>query len=127
MVARAGITGDDARRFWRIFNLLTRESLDFNSTEAGRRFSGICRDGTPWQFCVVMGTQSAHPVRFLTEVGSPAAPLSVRTALTLARTTEVFDLIDLPDQRKTAEVLVGLSPADDDHIAGLWVERGFLF
>lgn len=120
MVARAGIVGDDARRFWRIFDLLTRESLDHVRSESGRRFSGICRDGTPWQFCAVMGSHSV-PVRFLTEAGSPSSPLRERTALTLSRLTDVFDLIGAPGGRKTADVLAGLCPQDDDHLAGLWV------
>lgn len=119
-MTRAGILGDDARRFWRIFDLLTRESLDFARSEAVHPFSGICRDGTPWQFCAVMGSQSA-PVRFLTEVGSPSSPLPERTALTLARIAEVFDLIGAPGQQETAEVVASLSPRDGDHIAGLWV------
>jgi hypothetical protein len=120
MVNRAGIAGEEADRFWRIFDLLTRESLDFAPSQPERRFSGICRDGTPWQFCAVMGSQSV-PVRFLTEVGSPASPLRQRTALTLARMTEVLELIGTPGQHKTAKVLAGLTPPDDDHIAGLWV------
>jgi hypothetical protein len=120
MVKRAGIVGGAACRFWRIFDLLTRESLDFAPGEPAGRFSGICRDGTPWQFCAVMGSQAA-PVRFLTEIGSPASSLRERTALTLTRIIEVFELVEAPDQHKTAEVLASLTPADDDHIAALWV------
>jgi hypothetical protein len=120
MVRRAGLVDDDACRFWRIFDLLTRESLDFARTAALRRFSGICRDGTPWQFCVAMGSQSAS-LRFLTEVGSPASLLRERTRLTLTRMIDLFALIGAADQAETAEVLAELTPPDDDHIAGLWV------
>lgn len=120
MVTRAGIVGDDARRFWTIFDLLTRESLDHVRSESAPRFSGICRDGTPWQFCAVMGSSSV-PVRFLTEVGSPTSPLRERTALTLSRLTDVFDLIGAPGGRTTADVIAGLCPPDDHHVAGLWV------
>lgn len=121
MAARAGIIGEEAHRFWRVFDLLTRESLEFNSADAGRRFSGICRDGTPWQFCVTMGAKSVPAVRFLTEVGSPATPLTLRTELTVARIAEVLEVAGMPDRLAATQVLAGLSPADDDHIAGLWV------
>ncbi len=121
MAARAGLADDDARRFWRIFDLLTRESLDFAGPEPGLRFSGICRDGTPWQFCAVIDSRREQPVRFLTEIGPPSSPLRPRTALTLARVAEVFDLIGASDHLTTARVLAGLCPPDDDHIAALWV------
>lgn len=117
---RAGIGSDEAARFWQIFDLLTRESLNFDPSESVNRFSGICRDGTPWQFCAVIGPVSV-PIRFLTEVGCPESPLRQRTALTLTRMAEIFDLIGAPGCEKTAEVLAGLTPQDDRHIAGLWV------
>ena len=121
MVARVGIAGDEAGRFWRIFDLLTRESLDFNPADAPRRFSGICRNGTPWQFCVAVGAQSTRAVRFLTEVGSPGTPLPSRTRLAVSRITDVIDVLGVADQLEMIQVLAGLSPADDDHVAGLWV------
>jgi hypothetical protein len=120
MVDRAGFARDEASRFWRIFDLLTRESLDFAPSELANRFSGICRDGTPWQFCAVTGSPSL-PIRFLTEVGCPQSRLRQRTALTLIRIAEVFELVGAPGYGKIADVLAGLTPQDDDHIAGLWV------
>jgi hypothetical protein len=120
MVRRAGIAGDEAARFWQIFDLLTRESLNFDPSGSANRFSGICRDGTPWQFCAVIGPASV-PIRFLTEVGCPDSPLRRRTALTLTRVARIFDLIGACGGEKIAEVLASLTPQDDRHIAGLWV------
>jgi hypothetical protein len=120
MVARAGL-GDEAPRFWDIFDLLTRESLEFEPAATSQRFSGICRDGSPWQFCVVLGTQPGSTVRFLTEVGAPGVPLGARTDLTIERIIKVFELINVAGQREAAEVLAGLTPSGADHIAGLWV------
>jgi hypothetical protein len=120
MVTRAGITGPAEHRFWEVFQLLTRESLGFNRSQSPDRFSGICLDGTPWQFCVVIGSQS-RSVRFLTEVGSPGSPLSARIALTIERMNRIFDLIGAGGHQKMTEVLAGLCPADDCHHAGLWV------
>jgi hypothetical protein len=120
MVDRAGIAGEAAVRFWHIFDLLTRESLDFAPRVAASRFSGICRDGTPWQFYGVLGGGSA-PVRFLTEIGSPASPLSARTALTVSRIAAICEVIGAPKGPRIANVLATLSPPDDDHLASLWV------
>ena len=119
MARRAGIHGDDAIRFWRIFDLLTRESLDFAQQDGARRFSGICGDGTPWQFCATMGAQAAS-LRFLTEVGAPGTPLRERTALTLRRMSDVFALIGASGE-ETIAALADLAPRDDDHIAALWI------
>jgi hypothetical protein len=120
MLARAAIADADAGRFWRLFDLLTHESLDFTRSDTARRFSGICRDGTPWQFCTVLGSGSA-PIRFLTEVGSPTSPLRERTALTLARMPEVFDLVGGRDPYKTVDVLADLVPPNDDYLAAFWL------
>jgi hypothetical protein len=120
MAARAGVVGERARRFWQVFELLTRESLDYAGPQPGRRFSGICRDGAPWQFCAVMDGRQQQPVRFLTEVGAPRAPLTARTAQTLARLAEVFELLGAADPLAAVRVLADLCPPDDDHIAGLW-------
>ena len=121
MLGRAGIYDGYASQFWTIFDILTRESLDFNPGDAGRRFSGICRDGTPFQFCLSLGGRHPDAIRFLTEVGSPSAPLSQRTALTLERLGEAFELVGLPGGREPARIIAGLCPTDDEHIAGLWV------
>ena len=121
MVARVGMSSDDAGLFWRVFERLTRESLNFNPNNTAGRFSGICRDSTPWQFCVVLGAEAKKSVRFLTEIGSPTAPLTARTQLTVTRFTEICGLIGIPEQGGTAETLASLTPADDEHIAGLWV------
>jgi hypothetical protein len=67
-----------------------------------------------------MGAQPA-PVRFLTEIGSPATSLRERTPLTLTRLAEIFELIGAAGQQDTAKILAGLTPPDKDHIAGLWV------
>jgi hypothetical protein len=121
MLSRAGMHDVHASRFWTIFDILTRESLDFKPGDAIRRFSGICRDGTPWQFCASLGSQRPDAIRFLTEVGSPSAPLSQRTALTLARLDEVFELIDLSCGREQSRIIAGLCPTDDEHMAALWI------
>ena len=121
MVARVGVVGDAARRFWAVFDLLTRESLEFNPANATRRFSGICRDGSPWQFCGSMGVGSTPSIRFLTEVGAPSMSRARRTELAVARITEVLEVVGLPGQLATTQTLAGLTPPDDDHIAGLWV------
>lgn len=121
MVARAGFTGDQRARFWSVFELLTRESLDFDPSHAERRFSGICRDGTPWQFCATLSTSPALGVRYLTEIGSPSASLGVRTALAVERIVDALEAIGAGGNREIVQMLAGLTPPDDDHIAGFWV------
>jgi hypothetical protein len=121
MVARAGIFGDERIRFWNVFELLTRESLEFNPAQAARRFSGICRDGTPWQFCAAIGATPTYAVRYLTEVGSPGVALGRRTELAVERITRVLEVLGASDRRETVRILARLCPRDDDHIAGLWV------
>ncbi len=119
MAARAGITSSEAERFWRIFHLLTRESLSFVPQAGQPAFSGICRDGSPWQYCAVMGSGTT-PVRFLTEVGVPGSPLSVRTALTTQRLAQVLPLIGAEDSSGLAELMADLTPGDESH-TGLWI------
>jgi hypothetical protein len=121
MIARSGVVGDDARRFWQVFDLLTRESLDYCPAASATPFSGICRDGSPWQYCVTMDSRSAHAVRFLTEVGAPGTLLQTRTALSVERAAEGLDLIGVRGHRETVQLIANLTPPDDRHIAGMWV------
>lgn len=107
-------------RFWSLFELLTRESLTMPVGTAPR-FSGICADGTPWQFCVSLGAAPLRGVRYLTEIGAPGAAMSDRVALARRRLDEAISLVGLPQQ--AAEViaaLFGLLPQASDGLDGLF-------
>lgn len=105
---------------WRVFELLTRESLSIPaSTPAG--FSGICNDGTPWQFCVRLG--SADPVvRYLTEVGAPQMTLEQRLALTRRRLQAVARANGWPSTaQREIDAVLAVAPGSDEGRAGAWV------
>lgn len=116
----AGFDDDDSRRLWRILDLIGRESLEFTPSPGERRFSGICRDGSPWQYCAVLGREGP-PIRFLTEVGPPDAPLGARIRLTVQRLAEVLDLAGASGRMGRADILAGLAPPYDDARAGVWL------
>lgn len=107
-------------RFWGLFELLTRESLTFPGA-AAPRFSGICADGTPWQFCASLGAAPMRAVRYLTEIGTPGTPMSARVDLARRRLDEVIAFMGLP--RSAADVtaaLFGLLPQPSDGLDGFY-------
>ena len=116
-------------RFWNLFELLTRESLML-PVAAEPRFSGICADGTPWQFCASLGAAPMCGVRYLTEIGAPGSAMSNRIALTRRRVDEMIGFLGLP--HRAAEVVVdalfGLLPQPSDGLdgfyGGIWIGVG---
>src|SRR5262245_4523254 len=109
MLQRAGITGDRAVRVLSIVDTLSRESLTFIPA-SGARFSGICRNGAPWQFCCTLGRSGSAQVRFLTEVGAPHAPLQERTALAVARIKDILGWLGAESAGGVVDVLARLAP-----------------
>jgi len=126
MLPHMGLEPDRAGKFWSLFELLTRESLTYPIAPPRPQFSGICADGTPWQFCLSLGAAVSGGVRYLTEIGLPGSPLSTRTRLTRLRLAEVFCLLDLPeDARNAAAALFALLPESTEELdnlnGGIWV------
>lgn len=120
MVDRANLSADAEERFWTVFDLLTAESLGFQPSVEPARFSGISQDGTPWQFCTVLGA-GATSVRYLTEVGVPGSTKTDRTNLTQARVREILDLLRVPAGADLASTMTGLAPVRQDALAYVWV------
>ncbi|HEX2735551.1 MAG TPA: hypothetical protein VHM70_28315 [Polyangiaceae bacterium] len=118
---RSDLDASSRERLWQVYELLTRESLDYVASVASKRFSGICNDGTPWQFCSVLDSSGTETVRFLTEVGAQGVPLSERTALTVSRVEQILKLLDRTDHDGAIDVIAKLTPRDDEQSAGLWV------
>jgi hypothetical protein len=121
MVERLGVDADQTSQFWKVWEMLTRESLDYVEPRAGERFSGICRDGTPWQFCAVLDGKGLPSIRYLTEVGRPFSPLPERTALARRRVGELLPLIGASQHAEQVAAVASLVPDDAAHIAGLWI------
>lgn len=118
-------SGVDTEEPLRLFSLLTRESLRLPTPPTGSPFSGICNDGTPWQYCVTLGSQSGG-VRYLTEVGVPGTSLDDRNQLTLERLQTVYELLSYgPQAVERTAALRRLLPADPTRYpslnAGLWI------
>ncbi len=121
LVRHSEITGKDERVLWALFELLTRESLSFRPDGTQPPFSGICNDGTPWQFCSTLDSSSSS-LRYLTEVGSPGASLADRIALSRERIAAAFRMLDFPSVAyQRSESLFNLLPSREDLRAGLWV------
>lgn len=118
----ADVAGDEEQAFWSLFDLLTRESLMFPLEGDRPAFSGICNDGTPWQFCATLGAASAS-VRYLTEIGAPGTALSERMALSRSRLAVIFTETRYPAfASRAADALFALlPPATSESRAGLWV------
>lgn len=125
LLPRSGIVGEHQRSFWVLFELLTRESLGCAADENNPPFSGICNDGTPWQFCASLG--SGHgSVRYLTEIGLPGTTLQNRITLSRERIAEVFRMLQFPSTAdRVATALFALLPDHKSELAispaGLWV------
>jgi hypothetical protein len=121
MLSRAGFSQSRRETLWTVFDLLTDESLAA-SPEAGKpRFSGICRDGSPWQFCAVLGAPNPAPVRFLTEAGRWGDTLAQRNVLGVARIPQALRAAGHADCGPEISRLAEAVPKDTEHFAGLWI------
>ena len=121
LLAHARIGEEQGLQARVLFDRLTGESLSLPAGGDRPRFSGICRDGTPWQFCATLGA-GATSVRYLTEVGVPGSPLSDRLALSSERLDEVLGLLGYPNSSRVAkDAVFALAPRDVDLAAGVWV------
>lgn len=107
--------------FWTVFDLLTEESLAASPAPGRRRFSGICRDGSPWQFCAVLGGENPAPVRFLTEVGSWGDTLAQRNALGVVQIPLALQAAGHTGCGPEIGRLAAAVPNDAEHFAGLWI------
>jgi malonyl CoA-acyl carrier protein transacylase len=111
---------DEPGTFWQLFELLTRESLTLPIAGNGPPFSGICADGTPWQFCVSLRTAGTGGLRYLTEIGLPGTPMSARVSLSRRRLDDVMDLLDLPpESNNIVDGLFALLPQEPDRLNSL--------
>jgi len=109
----------DRTAFWTLFELLTRESLTYDGDPCVPPFSGICNDGTPWQFCVSLGAATPQ-IRYLTEVGRPGTQMGERVALARARLVEAFGRLAYPAEATSLlDELLGLLPTDPQKLGGL--------
>lgn len=121
LLCQSEINGKDEHVFWTLFDLLTRESLSFRPDGTQPLFSGICNDGTPWQFCCTLGS-SHSPLRYLTEVGSPGTSLADRIALSRERIAAAFHLLGFPlASLRKADALFDLLPRREDMRAAVWI------
>ena len=121
MLARGRFSSKSKTTFWNVFGHLTHDSLALPHRHEGKRFSGICRDGSPWQFCAVIGPVNPAPVRFLTEVGRWGDTLPERTALAASRIPQAIHAAGHSTSTSDMGYLVRAIPDDNDHFAGLWI------
>ena len=126
LLRHSKITGEDERSFWELFQLLTSESLNFRSDGTQSPFSGICNDGTPWQYCCQLGAQRSS-LRYLTEIGRPGTTLRDRIALSRERIAAAFQMLQFPPAAlQRAGALYGLLPDREELRAGLWVAVAYV-
>lgn len=121
MLSRWEIRGAPHAEFWKVFDLLTDELLAELPVTGSKRFSGICRDGSPWQFCAVLGGDNPAPVRFLTEVGRWGDTLARRTSLGIERIPQALRLAGHQGCEAEISRLAEAVPQDEQHFAGLWI------
>ena len=122
LAADSGLQEEELATFMTVFRLLTKESLALPAALPLPRFSGICNDGVPWQFCVSLGGEMS--VRFLTEVGQPGMDLDTRTALTLRRVERILACLGASAAYSDVQTVARLAPGTADSetaSAALWV------
>jgi hypothetical protein len=120
----ADLVGSNRRLFETIFRLLTKESLQLPAAGPLPRFSGICNDGTPFQFCITLSPDRPG-VRYLTEVGQPGMDLTARVTVTRRRLETVCEVLGCGSRLPSFDPLARLLPNGDlESIGGLWVGAG---
>jgi hypothetical protein len=124
LVDAADLVGSNRRSFESIFRLLTKESLQLPAAGPLPRFSGICNDGTPFQFCITLSPDGSG-VRYLTEVGQPGMDLAARVAVTRRRLESVCEVLGCGPRLPSFDPLARLLPNGDlECVGGLWIGVG---
>jgi Tryptophan dimethylallyltransferase len=122
LATRLGVPVAPARS---IFDQLALDPLKGPFTESGCRFSGIQRDGTPFEWSASVGL-SPGGLRFLVDHGIPGTSMAARTCRSLLLLDRLLEQLDVPDDVATEyqsllRRLLPALPVLNHLVMGVWI------